>query len=36
MRFKRLRREGERVKSVSKIIKGRVGVSSILSSERGM
>jgi hypothetical protein len=36
MRFKRLYREGERVKSVSKMIKGRVNVSLILSSERGM
>jgi hypothetical protein len=36
MRFKRLCKEGERVKSVSKMIKGRVGVSPILSSRRGM
>jgi hypothetical protein len=36
MRFERLRREGERVKSVSKMVEGRVGVSPILSSGRGM
>jgi hypothetical protein len=36
MRFKRLRKEGERVKSVNKIVKGRVGVSPILSSGRGI
>jgi hypothetical protein len=36
MRFKRLHKEGERVKSVSKIVKERVGVNPILSSGRGM
>jgi hypothetical protein len=36
MRFKRLCREGERVKSINKMIKGRVNVSLILSSKRGM
>jgi fatty acid-binding protein DegV len=36
MRFKRLRKEGKRVKSVSKIIKERVNVNPILSSERGI
>jgi hypothetical protein len=36
VRFKRLRREGERVKSVNKIVKERVSVSLILSSGRGI
>jgi hypothetical protein len=36
VRFERLRKEGERVKSVSKIVEGRVGVSLILSSRRGI
>jgi hypothetical protein len=36
MRFERLYKEGERVKSVSKIIKGRVNVNLILSSKRGI
>jgi hypothetical protein len=36
MRFKRLRREGKRIKSVNKMIKGRVNVSPILSNERGI
>jgi hypothetical protein len=34
MRFKRLRKEDKRVKSVNKIIKGRVGVSLILSNKK--
>jgi hypothetical protein len=36
MRFKRLRKEGKRVKSVNKIIKERVNVNLILSNKRGM
>jgi hypothetical protein len=36
MRFKRLRRKGEKVKSVNKMVEGRVSVSPILSSGRGM
>jgi hypothetical protein len=36
MRFERLYREDERVKSVSKIIEGRIDVSPILSSKRGI
>jgi CRP-like cAMP-binding protein len=36
MRFERLYREGERVKSVNKIIEGRINISSILSSGRGI
>jgi hypothetical protein len=36
MRFKRLCREGKRVKSINKIVEGRVGVNPILSSERGI
>jgi hypothetical protein len=36
MRFERLHKEGERVKSINKIVKERVGVSPILSSRRGI
>jgi hypothetical protein len=36
MRFKRLYKKGERVKSVNKIIKGRVSVNPILSNKRGI
>jgi hypothetical protein len=36
VRFERLYKEGERVKSVNKIVEGRVGVSPILSSGRGI
>jgi hypothetical protein len=36
MRFKRLYKEDERVKSVNKIIERRVNVSPILSSGRGI
>jgi hypothetical protein len=34
MRFERLHKKGERIKSVNKIIKGRVSVNPILSSGR--
>jgi hypothetical protein len=36
MRFKKLYKEGERVKSINKIIEGRVNVNPILSNKRGM
>jgi hypothetical protein len=36
MRFKRLRKEGKRVKSVNKIVEGRVDVNPILSNKRGI
>jgi hypothetical protein len=36
MRFKRLRKEGERVKSVDKMVKERIDVNPILSSKRGI
>jgi hypothetical protein len=36
MRFKRLRKKGERVKSVNKIVEERVDVNPILSSGRGI
>jgi hypothetical protein len=36
MRFKRLHKKDKRVKSVNKIIKGRIDVNPILSNRRGM
>jgi hypothetical protein len=36
MRFKRLRKEDKRVKSVNKMIKERVSVNFILSNKRGI
>jgi hypothetical protein len=36
MRFKKLHKKGERVKSVNKIVEGRVSVNPILSSRRGI
>jgi hypothetical protein len=36
MRFKRLYKKGERVKSVNKIVEGRVDINLILSSMRGI